>query len=457
MIKQIQISGFRGFGIPQIVPFAIPSAKKIGSGLTIITGANNSGKTTIIESIRAFNGNESPSFSEGRRNANTDSVIELIMESTSGNVSTIKSVPGNGSSTEKIDTINPKTYILQSRRAVPFEFGKTAWDREAYITYSQNLDGQRTASLDHFDARIFQIEKRKSEFDLVLQKVFGEDFRWTVEQRDTGKYYIKYIKGGISHSSEGVGDGIWSIFTICAALFDAPEESMVVIDEPELSIHPAMQKRLMKLLGEYAQTRQIVISTHSPYFVDWNAIINGAMLIRTVKEGVNTKCYHLSNDCRTLFKGILKDLNNPHTLGLVANEVFFLNDKVILVEGQEDVVIFNKIATDLGRSIDGDFFGWGVGGATKMRAFLKLFNDLGYKKVIAILDGDKKDTAEELEKEFSSCGYRFFVLPTDDIRDKEGRELAPKIGIATDKGRFKDEHKAYLTNLFDEISAAFCK
>jgi len=62
-----------------------------------------------------------------------------------------------------------------------------------------------------------------------------------------------------------------------------------------------------------------------------------------------------------------------------------------------------------------------------------------------------------LGKEFSSCGYRFFVLPTDDIRDKEGRELAPKIGIATDKGRFKDKHKAYLTNLFDEISAAFCK
>ena len=62
MIKELSISGFRGFGIPQTVKFAVPQNSKPGSGLTIITGANNSGKTTIIESIRAFNSSESPSF-----------------------------------------------------------------------------------------------------------------------------------------------------------------------------------------------------------------------------------------------------------------------------------------------------------------------------------------------------------------------------------------------------------
>lgn len=68
MIKELSISGFRGFGQTQTVKFSIPDQEHIGSGLTIITGANNAGKTTIIESIRAFNGSDSPSFSEGRRN-----------------------------------------------------------------------------------------------------------------------------------------------------------------------------------------------------------------------------------------------------------------------------------------------------------------------------------------------------------------------------------------------------
>ena len=84
--------------------------------------------------------------------------------------------------------------------------------------------------------------------------VLNADFQWTLEQRDGGKYYIKYSDNGVSHSSEGIGDGIWSIFTICAALFDAPEKSVVVIDEPELSVYPALQKRLMSLLIEYSKT-----------------------------------------------------------------------------------------------------------------------------------------------------------------------------------------------------------
>lgn len=179
--------------------------------------------------------------------------------------------------------------------------------------------------------------------------------------------------------------GIWSIFTICAALFDAPEESVIVIDEPELSVHPALQKRLMTLFLEYSMTRQIIVCTHSPYFVNWEAIVNGANLIRVVKECAVSKCYMISNECRSSFGGILRDLNNPHTLGIEANEAFFLEDSIILVEGQEDVVIFNKITKKLNLTLKGNFFGWGVGGASKMKAFLILFKDLGYKKLLQFL------------------------------------------------------------------------
>ena len=51
MIKELHISGFRGFGNSQQISFAMPDGQTLGSGLSIITGANNSGKTTIIEAI----------------------------------------------------------------------------------------------------------------------------------------------------------------------------------------------------------------------------------------------------------------------------------------------------------------------------------------------------------------------------------------------------------------------
>jgi len=65
MIKALSIHGFRGFGEKQTLTFSLPDGRTVGRGLNIITGANNTGKTTIIESIRAFNGSQEPTFSEG--------------------------------------------------------------------------------------------------------------------------------------------------------------------------------------------------------------------------------------------------------------------------------------------------------------------------------------------------------------------------------------------------------
>lgn len=124
MIKELSISGFRGFGQTQTVKFSIPDQEHIGSGLTIITGANNAGKTTIIESIRAFNGSDSPSFSEGRRNHLTDGKITLTLTDEESKTYSITSVAGGGSSTQKSEKFDLQSYVLPSRRAIPFDFGK---------------------------------------------------------------------------------------------------------------------------------------------------------------------------------------------------------------------------------------------------------------------------------------------------------------------------------------------
>lgn len=187
MIKGLSISGFRGFGQTQMVKFAIPDKKHAGSGLTIITGANNAGKTTIIESIRAFIGNDSPSFSEGRRNHMTDGKIMLSLTDENDEIFTITSVSGGGSSTQKNKPLGFKPYVLPSRRAIPFDFGKNQWDRDYYISTAQKLESQRSASLNYFESRIFQIEKQKDNFDKVITRVLGDDFRWAIEQRDSGQ------------------------------------------------------------------------------------------------------------------------------------------------------------------------------------------------------------------------------------------------------------------------------
>lgn len=70
---------------------------------------------------------------------------------------------------------------------------------------------------------------------------------------------------------------------------------------------------------------KLQINTHSPYFIDISSIVNGATLYRTVKnsEG-NIDVFMLSDVSRKTLKGFLKNINQPHTLGTDAKEIFFL-------------------------------------------------------------------------------------------------------------------------------------
>lgn len=120
---------------------------------------------------------------------------------------------------------------------------------------------------------------------------------------------------------------------------------------------------MMELFIEYSKDRQIIISTHSSHFIDWWCICNGSKLIRVVKIDNNTICHEISDESRSKMKCTFNNFYNPHILGMEATEALFTEDSLILVEGQEDVVMYNKMLKELDLKISGDFMGWGVGGA----------------------------------------------------------------------------------------------
>lgn len=228
---------------------------------------------------------------------------------------------------------------------------------------------------------------------------------------------------------------------------------MTVIDEPELSLHPQFQRRLRALLSKFSADRQIVYATHSPYFISWADIENGARIARVFKTTSGTKVSQPSRETLTRVSRLSHDLNNPHVLGLDASEVFFLEDNVLLVEGQEDVVRMPSVLSELEISLNASFFGWGVGGTDKMGAIAGLLQDMGFESVAGILDNDKVERRDQLTIEYPD--YRFYCIPADDIRPKPERTIRAKDGLTDERGRLRPEHVTETRRVFGEVDDYF--
>lgn len=464
MISNISIHGLRGFGEERTITFSIPNGSQ-GSGLTILVGANNTGKTTISEALRSFNSpkDNPPSFSERKRNMKCENgKVHLRLQTDTNEVFMIDTIESGGSTTQMKKSgvtddswwESPKTFVLQSRRFADYEFNQTYMERYDYVRNQQMNIHNRTASIYEFNARLFKMQKNKAQFDVLLKQVLGYDLEWTIEQNDNGMFYLKLIVNGYTHSSEGLGDGIWSVFTICDALYDSEPGCTISIDEPELSLHPAYQKKIMSLFNEYSKDRQIIINTHSPYFIDISSIVNGAVLYRTVKNrDGNIDVFSLSEQSRKTLKGFLGNINQPHTLGTEAKEIFFLEDRIIITEGQEDVIMYNKAAEVLHASLLGTFFGWGSGGSSNISKIATILKDLGYQKVVAIFDGDKPEDKHQFEQDFPA--YNCQIISAPDIRDKPSVSKDAKSGMMTKGGELKEEFKPEMESLFQNINTYF--
>lgn len=97
-IERLIAGGLRGLSSEQAVHFAIPSGEP-GSGLTMLLGSNNSGKSTIIEALRLLGHRQKSSLSEGRRNRAYGDQVRLTVELTDGSARSLRSVRPDGSET----------------------------------------------------------------------------------------------------------------------------------------------------------------------------------------------------------------------------------------------------------------------------------------------------------------------------------------------------------------------
>jgi len=115
------------------------------------------------------------------------------------------------------------------------------WARQAFEGFERVLQIMLPASL--------QFRRLKVEMPEV------------VLETGTGRFSVDGASGGIS----AIIDLVWQIYVLALVHNDQP--FVLVIDEPENHLHPALQRELMpKLLNAFPRA-QVVVATHSPFII----------------------------------------------------------------------------------------------------------------------------------------------------------------------------------------------
>ncbi|MBM4027417.1 MAG: ATPase [Planctomycetes bacterium] len=83
-----------------------------------------------------------------------------------------------------------------------------------------------------------------------------------------------------------LSDGTVAVAALITALF-FEDKDVIIIEEPERSIHPHLISGLMRLMEDASRNKQIIITTHSPEVVR-HAGVENLLLIARDKEGYST-------------------------------------------------------------------------------------------------------------------------------------------------------------------------
>ncbi len=85
-----------------------------------------------------------------------------------------------------------------------------------------------------------------------------------------------------------MSDGTLRAFGLLLAVFQRSTPSLIVVEEPEASMHPAAAGAILDLLRHASKQMQVVVSTHSPEILDARWIEDRHLRIVNWQEGATT-------------------------------------------------------------------------------------------------------------------------------------------------------------------------
>ncbi|WP_270562309.1 AAA family ATPase [Citrobacter portucalensis] len=304
IVKKLQIKGL----------FETKNIEWALNDVNVLVGKNGAGKSTILQIIYGLlkqDGNESIAKTEEcKLILSNDETIEHIINKldvdTKQILGLLRTIHGNTSKTKnlkninksevkklislleaktegkqvkeiKISTIKTSDNLKDSEKIVVelistvnmsansiYEFKKSDGEKTTI------LDMEITAELERFKHLMLQHNEEFSHIQKALTETINELFLDCNKQVDfsDGDFSIKPISGNEKISFRILSSGERQlIYILLKAANTALKESVLLMDEPEISLHLGWQEKLIGSIKRVNKKCQLIIVTHSPAII----------------------------------------------------------------------------------------------------------------------------------------------------------------------------------------------
>jgi hypothetical protein len=346
---------------------------QFNSGLITFLGPNGSGKTSALKALRDFL----------RENYGRD-IVRYVSAGRMGVLEIFRSNVNGGGMNDPAQTYTGGQNFLGTRKL------------------SETVTGDFLALEARSDIKL-KVEAR-------LQGIFGKTLILNWAQNGLQIHFKSIVAGSKSYGAGLEASGLTQMVAILAALYD-DEIKFLLIDEPEVSLHPQLQSFILKEIKAFSGNpntlgkKIVVISTHSPSILPIQSVMDLTSILffrdlpdSTIQIAQNSP---LLTD-PTMVKLILR-LNDLY-------KIAFFSKSVFLTEGVSDQIIISSIVD----KFDENFSSNGnqlvsVGGKNQLVVADKLFSLIG-KKVTILADLDVLDN-DRLIAYFDSKDIAGLIIP----------------------------------------------
>lgn len=418
------------------------------NSILVVTGPNNVGKSTFLSEIALL-------YRDYGRRSYAGKVIDSIKKVYIGKSEDVipflvSKIENKQEDENSLRITYRNTYKIKNIIS-SWEDGNLPYPVEQlfakYFDLNDRLSSrqQRDDDVEKAADKMFYDEDRELQISSIFRKSFGSDLilqrdRQRVfrigSRKDVPKHKDRLTRGYKEKlenmqmvSAQGSGMRGFSRLTI--SLMNS-WESLLIVDEPELFLHPPQMRHLAKMLCQSIdRDRQIVLATHDENFLR-HLLDFGKDRVTVLRIDRKKN----KNDLSLLDSNLIRDMWNDPLLRTSNMMGALFHDAAVLCEGETDVRFLKTLMEDVyNRESLPDVEFYSCNGKSKIRSIAESLKSIRLP-VFCCLDFDIFQNPEELFRLYKTMGGKDETVRTDALelaQSVESAKFVPKAKTVIDK------------------------